>query len=330
MSRLTYTRAIAAAQAEEMRRDPRVFLVGTDVQTKLFGDPAAAAEFGRARIRNAPISEAGITGAAAGAAMVGMRPIVNLSIASFVYVAADQIINTLAKTQYIYGGQTEMPVVVRCQMYYGLSAAAQHSDRPYPMFMGMPGLIIVTPSTPYDAKGLLKAAIRSNDPVLVFEDATCAGVKGEVPDEDYTIEFGVADVKRRGSDVTVVAIAGAVHPALAAAEALAEQGVSVEVIDPRTLAPLDLDTILSSAARTGRLVVVDPAFRTCSAASEIAAAAAETIFVSLKAPIIRVTTPDVHIPFNRDLEMSLYPDTAKIIEAVSRCMNDTVEVQHAR
>jgi pyruvate dehydrogenase E1 component beta subunit len=290
--------------------------MGTDVQTHLFGTGKDTEEFGFERVRNTPISELGFTGLGVGAAMVGMRPIVNLSIASFMYLASDQIISMAAKSQYLYGGQTKMPLVIRSTLYYSVNTAAQHSDRPYPMFMGIPGLKIIAPSTAYDMKGLLKSAIRDDNPVLSFEDGTRAGSRSEVPDEEYLVPIGVADIKRAGTDVTVVSIAGAIAPAMAAAEALDKEGVSVEVIDPRTLVPLDREAILKSVEKTGRLVVVDPACRTCSAASEIAAIVAEEGFRSLQAPILRVTCPDVHAPFSRPLEVDLYPTTAKVVEAV--------------
>jgi pyruvate dehydrogenase E1 component beta subunit len=203
-------------------------------------------------------------------------------------------------------------------MFYAASSGAHHSDRPYPMFMNVPGLKIIVPATPYDVKGLLKTAIREDDPVLCFEDGTVAFHKGRVPMDEHLIPLGQADVKREGQDVTVVAIAGAVNVALEAADRMGSEGISVEVIDPRTLVPLDKDTILASVDKTGRLVVVDPAHRTCSAASEITAIVAEEGFWSLRSPIIRVTTPDVQIPFSPALEQSLYPDVAGVISAVRR------------
>jgi pyruvate dehydrogenase E1 component beta subunit len=308
--------AIAEAQSEEMRRDPRVFVMGTDVQTRIFGTGKDVDEFGLERIRNTPISEAGITGVGAGAAMVGLRPIINLSISSFIYCAMDQIVSIVSKSSYLYGGQAKMPLVIRSVMYYSAGFAAQHSDRPYAIFMSIPGLKVITPATAYDMKGLLKSAIRDDNPVLCFEDQTLAASKSEVPDEDYLIPLGQAEVKRRGDDVTVVAVSGSVPHAVAAADSLAAEGISVEVIDPRTLVPLDREAILTSVAHTGRLIVVDPACRTCSAASEIAATVAEEAFWDLRAPIVRVTTPDVHIPFSPPLEADLYPTRAKIEQAV--------------
>jgi pyruvate dehydrogenase E1 component beta subunit len=321
MREITYTEGIQEAQAEEMRRDERVFIMGTDVQTRIFGFEKDVAEFGTERIRNTPITEYGFTGAAAGAAMAGMRPIVNLSIAAFIYPATDQIISILAKSHYLYGGQTKMPVVLRTAVYYGAGVAAQHSDRPFPMFMNVPGIKIIAPATAYDVKGLLKSAIRDDDPVLCIEDHSLSGHKSRVPDdEDFLIPLGQADVKREGTDVTIVGVSGGVLHALDAAERLEHEGISAEVIDLRSLVPLDRDTVLASVAKTGRLVVVDPSHRTCSVASEVAAVVSEHGFWDLRAPIQRVTTPDVPIPFSRPLELPLFPNPDKIIAAVHETM----------
>jgi pyruvate/2-oxoglutarate/acetoin dehydrogenase E1 component len=215
------------------------------------------------------------------------------------------------------GGQLKVPAVFRCSMYYNTSIAAQHSDRPYPMFMNAPGLKILAPTTPSDAKGLLKSAIRDDDPVVVFEDSTLWTLKEEVStDPEHLVPIGKADIKHEGSDVTIVAIAGCMKPALAAASVLKGEGISVEVVDPRTLVPLDKDTLIKSVAKTGRLVVVDNANRTCNAAAEIAAMVAEEAFEFLKKPIRRLSTPDVHIPFSPILEKSLYPSKEAIVEAV--------------
>jgi pyruvate/2-oxoglutarate/acetoin dehydrogenase E1 component len=315
--RLNYLGAIREAQLEEMRRDASVIILGEDIRASVFGtSDEFLAEFGPNRVRNTPISELGFCGAAIGAAMTGLRPIVDLTIASFLYVAMDQLVSQAAKNRYMFGGQASIPVVYRAAMFYGGANAAHHSDRPYPMFMNVPGLKIITPSSPHDAMGLLKSAIRDDDPVLCFEDQTVWGSREAVPAEEYLIPLGEAAVKRTGDDVTVVAIAGAVPLALQAAEALAAEGVSVEVIDPRTLVPLDWPTILASVERTGRLVVVDPAHRTCSAASEIAATVAEQRFGALKAAPRRVTTPDVHIPFSPAMEKPLYPNPDTIAAAV--------------
>jgi acetoin:2,6-dichlorophenolindophenol oxidoreductase subunit beta len=321
MTTISYLQAIRDAQLEEMRRDERVFIMGEDVAWNMLGSTEGfVEEFGAERVRNTPITEAAFTGAAAGAAMVGMRPIVDLMLTSFMYCAMDQIISIISKSTYLYGGQASLPLTIRASMFYGGSNAAQHSDRPLAPFMASPGLKIIAPSSPYDAKGLLKAAIREDDPVISFEDGTLWTMTGDVPDEDYIVPLGQADVKREGSEVTVVAISGAVRAALAAADQLAGEGISVEVVDPRSLVPLDYDTILSSVVKTGRLVVADPSHRTCSPAAEIAATVAEDGFWSLQAPIVRVTTPDTHIPFSPPLEAQLYPGPDRIAEAVRQTL----------
>jgi acetoin:2,6-dichlorophenolindophenol oxidoreductase subunit beta len=318
MSRRSFLEAIHDAQEEEMTRDGRVFIMGEDVVANVFGTTGGlAAKFGKERVRDTPISEAGFVGAAAGAAMVGMRPVVDMNIASFIYPAMDQVVSIIAKSRYLYGGQARLPMVIRLTMLYNSSTAAQHSDRPYPMLMGIPGLKIVVPSSALDMKGLLKSAIRDDDPVIIFEDSTLGSSKMELPDDpEFLIPLGKADVKREGKDITIVAIGGSVPLALAAATSLANDGISAEVVDPRSLVPLDEETILRSVRKTGRVVIVDPANRTCSAASEIAAIIAESAFASLRAPVLRITTPATHIPFSGALESQLYPSKANIIAAV--------------
>src|SRR6478735_3599655 len=329
MTVMSYLGAIGAAQKEAMLADDRVVIIGEDVEANVYGTTGGAGksravegdftqQFGRNRIRNTPISEEVIVGAAIGAAMTGLRPIVDLSYSSFLYMAMDQFVNQAAKNRYMFGGQASIPVVFRSAMFYGLNTGAHHSDRPYPMFMNVPGLKIIVPSNPYDAKGLLRTAVDSDDPVLTFEACLLWGSKGEVPEEEYKIPFGQANVARTGDDVTVVAISSAVPEALAAAETLAGEGVSVEVIDPRTLVPFDSEAVIRSVQRTGRLVIADPAHRTCSAAAEISAIVAEEAFESLRAPIMRVTTPDTQIPFSPALEKQLYPNRTKIEDAVRR------------
>lgn len=320
MTRMSMIEAIASAVQEEMRRDDRVFVMGEDVRYGIYGGKGLVEEFGEERVRNTPISESGFLGAGVGAAITGMRPVVDMTISVFLYSAMDPLISQAAKNRYMFGGQASLPIVIRSSLFYGGSQAAHHSDRPYPLFMNTPGLKIIVPSTSYDAKGLLKSAIRLDDPVLSFEDVTLWGTRGEVPDEEYVIPLGVADIKRAGTDVTVVAIAGSVPHALAAARTFAEEQISVEVIDPRSLVPLDYDTILSSVARTGRLVVADPAHRTCGAAGEIAATVTEELFWDLQAPVVRVTTPDIQIPFSPALERQLFPNTEKIISAVRKVL----------
>ncbi|HVB77899.1 MAG TPA: transketolase C-terminal domain-containing protein [Candidatus Nitrosotalea sp.] len=317
MPNLTYLAAIGVAQREAMEEDPRVVLMGEDVRSNLFGTAPNFVElFGLERVINTPISEAAFAGMGVGAAMTGLRPIVDMTYATFMYLAFDQLINQAAKNRYMFGGQADIPVVYRASMFYGSSTAAHHSDRPYPMLMNVPGLKIITPATPYDARGLMRTAIRTDDPVIVFEDATLWMRKQELPEDPYLIPLGQARVAREGSDATLVAIAGSVVHAEAAAEELSQEGISVEVIDPRTLVPLDRETILRSVAKTGRLVIADPANRTCSAASEIAALAAEEVFESLRSPIRRITTPDIQIPFSPAMEKPLYPNKARIVEAL--------------
>jgi pyruvate dehydrogenase E1 component beta subunit len=302
---------------EEMRRDERVFIMGEDIQGGVYGASGGLAqEFGFERVRNCPLSENAFCGAAVGAAAVGMRPIVE-SAFCFMWVAMDSLVSQAAKMRYMFGGQVKLPIVYRAAMYYNANLAAHHSDRAHPIFMNIPGFKVVMASTPYDAKGLLKTSIREDDPIMFCEDATILGTRGYVPEEEYTIPLGVAQIKREGSDVTIVAIGGMVNRSLQAAEQLAEEGISAEVVDPRTLVPLDKAMILESVSKTGRLVTVDSAHKTCSAASEIAAIVAMEGFWSLQAPIQRLGTVSVPIPFSPALEPLCYP-TAETIAAAAR------------
>ena len=327
MVMMSYLGAIGAAQKEAMDADSRVILIGEDVEANVYGTTGGTGKsraiegdflqrYGADRIRNTPISEEIIVGAAAGAAMTGLRPIVDLSYSSFLYLAMDQFVNQVAKNRYMFGGQASFPVVFRSAMFYGLNTGAHHSDRPYPMFMNVPGLKIIAPASPRDAKGLLRSAIDSDDPVLSFEACVLWGMKEEMEEGEFRIPLGVGRTVRSGSDITVVAISGSVPEAAAAADKLAEEGISVDVFDPRTLVPLDVEGILASVRRTGRLVVADPAHRTCSAASEISAMVAEHAFSSLRGPILRVTTPDMQIPFSPALEKQMYPNRLTIAAAV--------------
>jgi acetoin:2,6-dichlorophenolindophenol oxidoreductase subunit beta len=314
-ARMSYMDAIVDAQIEEMERDSSVILMGENIA--IYGGGKLVERFDETRVWDMPISETGFTGAAIGAAMTGLRPIVDLTIASFMYLASDPIINQASKIRYMTGGQVRVPIVFRCCMYYAAGLAAQHSDRPYPMFLNVPGLKILCPSTPADVKGMLKSAVRDDDPVILFEDTKLWPVKDEVPiDADYLVPIGKAAVKREGSDVTIVAVGSAVRHALDAAEALVSKGIAAEVIDPRTLKPLDMPTILQSVAKTGRLVIVEHAHRTANLGADIAANVCEVAFGSLKAPLRRVCVPDVHIPFSPSLEDGLYPNKANIIAAV--------------
>ena len=321
MHTVTYLEAINEALIEEMERNEKVFVMGEDVSWNLMGVTKGLFQrFGRERVRDTPISEAGFVGAGAGAAMVGMRPVVHMLIAPFVYVAFDQIVSIIAKSTYLYGGQAKMPITLMAPMLYGRGNAAQHSDRPYSTLMSIPGLKLIAPTTPYDAKGMLKAAIRDDDPVISFEDGSLWTQRGDVPDDDYIVPLGVADVKREGDDVTVVAVAGAVAHALSAAEELDAERISAEVVDLRSIMPLDRDTVLTSVEKTGRLVVADPAHEMGSVASEVAAIVAQEGFWSLQAPITRVTTPHTHIPFSVDLERPLYPNADRIASAARQLM----------
>ena len=320
MREITFAQALDEAVAEEMRRDPRVITLGTDFT----GNPEK--EFGPERVRFTPISESALTGMGLGAAGCGYRPIVNWRMVTFSFVAMDQIVNQASKIRYMFGGQADFPVTYRCSTGGGMGLAAQHSQSPYSMWMHLAGLKIILPATPADAKGLLKSAIRDNNPVVSFECSRLNGVVGSVPDMetegDHLVPLGVAEVKRTGTDVTVVGLAYYVQEALAVAAELAGQGISVEVIDPRTLVPLDVETIRASVRKTGRLVIVDEAPAMCSAASEIAAAVVEdpATFRALKAAVQRVCAAPVPVPYSPTLEKAALPDRAAIIAAIRRVM----------
>jgi pyruvate/2-oxoglutarate/acetoin dehydrogenase E1 component len=295
-----------------MRRDPKVFYMSTDAIGPLLR------EFGETRIRTTPITEAAFTGIGIGAAGCGFRPIVDWRQVTFCFVAMDQIVNQAAKIHYMFGGQVAFPMLFRASVGGGGRVAAQHSQSPYSMFMNVAGLKMFLPSTPYDMKGLLKTAIRDNNPVITFESSRLMATSGPVPDEDYTIPLGKADVKREGSDVTVVALAWLVHEALAAAEELAQEGISVEIVDPRSLVPLDAETIRRSVRKTGRLVIADEAGPTAGFSAEIAALATEdaATFARLKAPVRRVCALQVPIPYSPVLENHVFPDRHRIIAGI--------------
>jgi pyruvate dehydrogenase E1 component beta subunit len=306
--------AINLAVAEEMRRDASVIMLGEDLRSGVYGTAGLSGDgIGPDRVFNTPLSEGGFMGAAIGAAAVGMRPIV-FSHSGFLWVAFDQFVSQAAKMRYMFGGQAKLPIVFRITVGYG--PAAHHDARPHSLFMTVPGLKIALATEPADAVGLLRTAIRGEDPVLFMEDPKVRSRRGEVPDEDFEIPFGVGVVRRPGTDVTVVGIGGMMPLALQAAEDLAEDGVSVEVVDPRTLVPLDRELILTSVKKTGRLVVLDTAPMTCSAASEIAATIAERGFWNLKAPIRRVAPPDVHTPFSPPLAEAMYPGLDEVRSAI--------------
>ncbi len=314
-----FIRAMYEGLRDAMREDQTVVVIGEDVDRSIIGATRGLIdEFGPERVRNTPISEATFVGACIGAAAVGLRPVVDLMVGSFFYVAMDQVGNQAAKLPYMSGGQVSLPLVYFTATGPSGSAAAQHSENPHPMLMNLAGLKIVMPGTPYDAKGLMLAAIREPNPVVYLQDAVLGGVKGPVPEEAYEIPLGVGEVKREGEDVTVVAIGSLVLKALAVAAELESEGISVEVVDPRSLAPLDTDTILTSVRKTGRVVVCDNARRTCSAASEIAATVAEEAWDALKAPPQRVAWEDVPIPFSPLLEKRVLVDEEDIRSAVLR------------
>jgi len=312
MRELTYNEAAIEAIAEEMRLDPKIFYLSTDAL------PPLVQEFGPQRIRATTITEAAFTGIGIGAAGCGFRPIVDWRQVTFCFVAMDQIVNQAAKIHYMFGGQVTFPILFRASVGGGGLVAAQHSQSPYSMFMNVAGLKMFLPSTPYDMKGLIKTAIRDNNPVISFESSRLMGRKGPVPEEDYAIPLGTADIKREGKDVTVVALAWLVHEALAAAETLAAEGISVEVIDPRTLVPLDAETIRNSVRKTGRLVIADEAGPTAGFSAEIAAIATEdaATFARLQAPVKRVCALQVPIPYSPVLENHVFPDRNRIIAGI--------------
>ncbi|MGQ9568147.1 MAG: alpha-ketoacid dehydrogenase subunit beta [Anaerolineae bacterium] len=319
---ITYRDALREALREEMRRDETVFLMGEDI-----ADPFGSAykvtlglspEFGLERVRQTPISELGFVGAGVGAALTGLRPVVELMYIDFSTLAMDQIVNQAAKIRYMSGGQAKVPLVIRTQGGMGRSSAAHHAQSLEAWFVHVPGLLVAMPSTPYDAKGLLKTAIRLDDPVIFIEHKLLYNTEGPVPEEEYTIPFGVADVKREGTDCTVVATSRTVLMALKAAEILEEEGISVEVVDPRTLFPLDTETIIRSVQKTSRLVVAHEAPERCGFGAEVVAQIAEKAFDYLDAPIQRVCGPSVPAPFARHLENSIIVDEQKIADRVRR------------
>ncbi|MDQ3874389.1 MAG: alpha-ketoacid dehydrogenase subunit beta [Actinomycetota bacterium] len=314
---ISLSQAVNEALAEELRRDPTVFVIGEDVAEA--GTPfkvmsGLVEEFGRQRVIDSPISEAGITGLGLGAAMTGMRPVVDIMFGDFLTLAMDQLVNQAAKIRYMSGGRLHAPLTVRTTLGATRRSAAQHSQSLHAWLAHVPGLKVAVPSTPYDAKGLLKTAIRDDDPVVFFEDKMMFATKGPVPGDEYTIPLGVADVKREGEDVTIVATSSMVYVALEAAELLAAQGVSAEVVDPRTLAPLDGETLVASAQRTGRAIVVDEGHRGYGASAELAAVIGEGAFYHLDAPVARAGAMDVPIPFSPVLEDQTVPTPRGVFE----------------
>jgi pyruvate/2-oxoglutarate/acetoin dehydrogenase E1 component len=312
---LTMGAAIREALHHEMERDSTVVVMGfVHLYAGLVG------KYGRNRVRDTPISEAGFIGAAIGAAATGLRPVAALMFVDFFGIPMDQILNQGAKIRYMFGGKAKVPVVIRAAIGGGINAAAQHSQCLYSIFAHIPGLKVVVPSTPYDAKGLMTAAIRDDDLVFFLEHKRLMGSKGHVPEESYVVPLGEALVRREGSDVTVVAIAKMVDLALSAAEGLEAEGVNVEVIDPRSLSPLDGRTIVDSVEKTGRLVIVDEDTPRCNLATDIAALAADEAFYSLEAPIKRVTPPHTPVPFSPALENAYIPSEARVVTAIREVM----------
>src|SRR5881396_3050868 len=315
---ITFGQAVREALAEEMRRDPTVFIIGEDVAEA--GTPfkvlsGLVEEFGPARVIDSPISEAGITGLAVGAAMVGMRPVVDIMFGDFITLAMDQIANQAAKVHYMSGGKLKVPMVVRTTLGATRRSAAQHSQSLQAWVSHVPGLKVAIPSTPYDAKGLMKTAIRDENPVVFFEDKMMYKLKGPVPTEEYTIPFGVADIKRAGSDITIVATSSMVQVALGAAKLLEEEDISAEVIDPRTVWPLDEKTLIASAKKTSRVIVVDEGYGRYGVTAEIASVIAEGAFFNLEAPVKRIVAMHVPIPFSPPLEDATVPTEQSVFEA---------------
>lgn len=323
MARKRYIQAINEALFEEMERDPKVILFGEDVEISMFGDTKGLhARFGHNRIRNTPICEATLSGMAVGAASAGYRVVLHMMFSNFIYTGFDAIANQMAKLRLMTGGQMALPITIISGYGGGRSTAAQHSDTPHPVLMNLGGVNVAVPATPADAKGLLKTSIRGDNPTFFLEAGGRGGESGDVPDGDHLTPFGEASVLKQGKDVTIVAIGSMVKPAQAAVKELAKEGIDAELIDPRTLVPLDEDGILRSLAKTGRLVAVDEARDRCSAASHIAAVAADRGFRSLKAPVKRVTVPNVSMPYAPNAEAHVYPDAAKIAAAARAVLKE--------
>jgi acetoin:2,6-dichlorophenolindophenol oxidoreductase subunit beta len=321
---ITFSQAINEALAEEMRRDPTVFVIGEDVAEA--GTPfkvlsGLVKEFGTKRIIDSPISEAGIAGIGVGAAMTGMRPVVDIMFGDFITLTMDQLVNQAAKIHYMSGGKLKVPLVLRTTLGATRRSAAQHSQSLHAWVSHIPGLKVVVPATPYDAKGLLKSAIRDDNPVVFYEDKMMYQLKGSVPTEDYTIPLGVAEVKRVGSDITLVATSSMVQVALAAAESLQSNGISAEVVDVRTTVPLDKQTLIDSVKKTTRAIVVDEGYQSYGVTGEIASTIADGAFYYLDAPVKRMGAMDVPVPFSPVLEDQTVPTPEKVAEMAQRLCN---------
>jgi pyruvate/2-oxoglutarate/acetoin dehydrogenase E1 component len=314
---ITFSQAINEALSEEMRRDPSVFIIGEDVAEA--GTPfkvlsGLVAQFGTARVIDSPISEAGISGIGVGAAMTGMRPVVDIMFGDFITLTMDQLVNQAAKIHYMSGGKLKVPMVLRTTLGATRRSAAQHSQSLHAWVSHVPGLKVVVPSTPYDAKGLLKSAIRDDNPVVFFEDKMMYQLKGPVPAEEYTIPLGVADIKRVGNDITLVATSSMVHVAMTAAAALAGDGIDAEVIDVRTTAPLDTDMLVQSAKKTSRAIVIDEGYESYGVTAEIASVIADGAFYYLDAPVKRMGAMNVPVPFSPVLEDQTVPTPENVVK----------------
>lgn len=323
MSEKFYWEGIRDALREEMIRDPSVFLMGEDIA--IYGGAYGATrglyeEFGEERVRDTAISEAVIAGAATGAAMLGMRPVAEIMYADFLTLSMDQLVNTAAKNRYMFGGRTKVPMVLRTEGGAGRGIAAQHSQSTEAWFNHVPGLYLVMPATPYDAKGLLKTCIRDDNPILFIEHKMLYGTKGDVPDEEYLIPLGLADIKRVGKDVTIIAYSRMVLESLKAAEELAAQGIEAEVVDLRSIKPLDVDTILRSVRKTGKVICVSEGCRTNGVPSELISVIQEQAFDYLDAPVMRVCAADVPIPMSPTLEAAAVPSGEKIARAAKELL----------
>lgn len=319
MRTLTIAEAVREALSEELRRDPTTFLMGEDVAGAGGAFKATLGlldEFGPERVRDTPIAEAGFVGLGVGAALTGCRPIVEIMFGDFLTLAMDQIVNQACKLRYMSGGQAKVPLTIRTTLGAGRSSAAQHSQSLHAWFAHMPGVKVAMPSTPADAKGLLKTAIRDDNPCIIFEDKMMYQLEGEVPEEEYTIEFGQADIKREGSDVTIVATSSMVQVALEAANELESDDISAEVVDPRTLVPLDKATIVKSVQKTGRALVIDEGHLKYGTTAELSAVIQEEAFDYLDAPVARIGATDVPVPFSTSLEFETIPNEEKVITAV--------------
>lgn len=314
---LTFGEAVKEALAEEMRRDERVFMIGEDIAeagTAFKVLKGLVDEFGPERIMDSPISEPGITGLGVGAAMTGMRPVVDIMFGDFITLTMDQMVNQAAKIHYMSGGKLKVPMVLRTTLGASRRSAAQHSQSLHAWFSHVPGLKVAVPSTPYDAKGLMKTAIRDDNPVAIFEDKMMYQLKGPVPDYEYTVPFGVADVKRTGSDITLVATSSMVQVALEAAELLVEIGISAEVVDPRTTIPLDKETLIESAKKTSRAIIIDEGYEQYGITAELASVIADGAFYYLDAPVKRMGAMDVPIPFSPVLEDLTIPTAEQVVD----------------